>query len=88
MNRMFNNLVFSNPEIIKKSIHITMFAIITIYLFYINHRIGIYYCEKLNISNTLTLTSISFGIALEIAVILTVLEVGIINYIFNKLSNL
>ena len=88
MHKLLNNLNINSSQIIGASIYMTIIEVITVYLFAYNYRLGTNYCNMFDIADNFSLTSIGFGIALEIAVVLTLIELGVIKFIFDKLKKL
>lgn len=59
-----------------------------VFLMQFNYNIGISYCELLNIPKDFTLTVISPGMAIEVAIIMLVMEMVIFFLILKKIKRI
>lgn len=71
---------------ILKSAFFTSLFLVQMVLTHIFYNIGCSYCNMIGVPNDFTLTMMSPGMAIEVAIILTVLEVALICWIVSKLK--
>ena len=63
-------------------------AFILVFLMQFNYNIGISYCELLNIPKDFALTVISPGMAIEVAIIMLVIEMVVFFLLFKELKRI
>lgn len=71
---------------ILKSVFLTSLFVGQMFLTHIFYNIGCAYCNMIGVPNDLALTVMSPGMAMEVAIILTVLEFALIYWIAGKLK--
>ncbi len=69
-----------------KTTFLTLLCVVQAFLTHIFYNIGCSYCNMIGVPNDFTLTMMSPGMAIEVAIILTVLEVALICWIVSKLK--
>ena len=71
-----------------KAIFCTTLVVIQGFITYLFYNLGCNYCDMLDVPYDFSLTLTSPGVALEVAIILTVIEFALIVWIVNKLKKL
>lgn len=78
-------------DVMENMVKVLMYAFIisfVIFTLYMNYNIGKAYCDFIGVPYNFCLSMISPGLALEVAILLSVLEFGILYYLFQKLKKI
>ena len=71
-----------------KAISCTTLVVIQVIITYLFYNVGCAYCDMIGVPYDFSLTVTSPGMALEVAIILTVIEFALIVWIINKLKKI
>lgn len=69
-----------------KAAFVTALAVIQLLLTLQFYKLGCSYCDFMNIPYDFALTVMSPGFAIEVAIVLSVIEISVVIWLFNKLK--
>ena len=73
---------------VLKALILTLIFVALIGLIMFDYKIGIYYCDLMNIPRDLALSVMSLGMAINITIIMFVIEIIVLYFIIKKLKRI